>query len=85
MKERPMKQKSKNEMQDDLRREYDLAALLKDGVKGKYANKYSEGTNLVLLAPDVAKFFSDEVAVNEALRLVIQLSKLQKKAGTEFE
>lgn len=80
-----MKQKSKDELQDDLRREYDLAALLKDGVKGKYAKKYGEGTNLVLLAPDVAKVFPDEVAVNEALRLVIQLSKLQKKAGTEIE
>ncbi len=71
-----MKAKSKGEKVDELRPEYDLARLLRNGVQGKYADRYREGTNLVLLAPDVAKAFPTEAAVNEALRLVIQLTKL---------
>ena len=71
-----MKAKSKGEKVDELRPEYDLARLLRNGVRGKYADRYREGTNLVLLAPDVAKAFPTEEAVNEALRLVIQLTKL---------
>jgi len=62
--------------QDDLRPEYDLSRLLRDGVRGKYADRYREGTNVVLLAPDVAEAFPDEEAVNEALRLVLRLAKI---------
>ena len=72
-----MKTKSKGEKADELRPEYDLGQLLKGGVQGKYADRYREGTNLVLLAPDVAEAFPTEDAVNEALRLVIQLTKLR--------
>ena len=71
-----MKTKSKDEKVDELRHEYDLAALLKNGVQGKYAKRYEQGTNLVLLSPDVAKDFPTDEAVNEALRLVIQLKKI---------
>jgi hypothetical protein len=57
-----MKTKSKDEKVDELRQEYDLAALLKKGVRGKYAKRYEQGTNLVLLSPDVARDFpTDEV------------------------
>ena len=63
-------------MDDELRPEYDLSQLLEGGVRGKYADRYREGTNLVLLAPDVAAVFPDEEAVNEALRLVTQLAKI---------
>jgi hypothetical protein len=66
-------------MNDDLRPEYDLRVLLKDGVRGKYVDRYRAGTNLVLLEPDVAKAFPDETAVNEALRLVIQLGEIQRR------
>lgn len=62
--------------QDDLRPEYDLTLLLKDGMRGKYTDAYARGTNLVLLAPDVAEAFPTEEAVNQALRLVIRLSEL---------
>ena len=65
-------------MNDELRPEYDLAVLLKGGVRGKYAGRYKEGTNLVLLAPDVAEVFPDERAVNEALRLVMQLARIPR-------
>ena len=59
-----------------MRPEYDLAALLKGGVRGKYAEAFVRGTNLVLLAPDVAKAFPTEESVNEALRLVMRLAEL---------
>lgn len=49
--------KKTTEMNDELRSDYDLKTLLKGGVRGKYAKKYREGTNLVLLEPDVAKAF----------------------------
>ena len=81
-----MRAKPKGEKVDELRPEYDLARLLRNGVQGKYADRYREGTNLVLLAPDVAKAFPTEEAVNEALRLVIQLTKLPaggKRAATK--
>ena len=58
---------SKAKETDELRPEYkreDLGV----GVRGKYFKDYSKGTNLVLLSPDVAKLFSSEEAVNEALR-----------------
>ena len=79
-----MKTKSRDEIVDDLRPEYDLGQLLKDGVQGKYVDRYREGTNLVLLEPDVAEAFPTGEAVNKALRLVIQLTKVQgtrKKAS----
>jgi hypothetical protein len=52
--------------------------LLKGGVRGKYAKRYAAGTNLVLLEPDVARAFRNESAVNEALRLVIRLTKTRR-------
>ena len=67
------------EMDDELRPEYDMSELLKGAVRGKYADRYREGTNIVLLAPDVAKAFPDGKAVNEALRLVLRLSKIAMK------
>ncbi len=64
------------ETKDELRPEYDLGTLLKDGVRGKYAAQYQEGTNLVLLAPDVAAAFSSAEAVNDALRLVLRIARI---------
>jgi hypothetical protein len=68
------------ETNDELLPEYDLKALLKGGVRGKYAQKYREGTNLVLLEPDVAKAFPDEKTINQTLRLVMKLTEVQKDA-----
>jgi len=73
-----MKKKSKGEISDDLRPEYDFRELLKGGVQGKYASRFREGTNLVLLERDVAEAFPSDESVNEALRLVIQLKKLPR-------
>jgi hypothetical protein len=68
--------KQKGKMSDELRPEYDLRQLLKGGVRGKYAKRYHAGTNLVLLDPDVRKAFRSERAVNDVLRLVIELRKV---------
>jgi hypothetical protein len=68
--------KSKTSKEDELRPEYDLSLLLKDGVRGKYVAQYREGTNLVLLEPDVAAAFPTAETVNAALRLVMQLTAL---------
>ena len=61
--------------EDELRPEYDLSAL-KGGVRGKHLERYRAGTNLALLAPDVRAAFPTDEAVNEALRLVMQIAKL---------
>jgi hypothetical protein len=71
--------KKETGMNDELRSEYDLAELLKGGERGKYAERYRQGTNLVLLAPDVAEVFTDEESVNEALRLVMQLAQIPRR------
>jgi hypothetical protein len=74
-----MKKKAeRQEANDQLRREYDLSEL-KGGVRGKYAARYRRGTNLVLLSPDVAKFFPDEKSVNAALRTLIRRAKAPTK------
>jgi hypothetical protein len=68
--------KHTDKMDDELRPEYDLRQSLKTGVRGKNAKRYHAGTNLVLLEPDIRKAFRSETAVNEALRLVLELRKL---------
>ena len=63
-------------MADDLRTEYDLARL-KGGVRGKYAKRFQQGTNLVLLSPDIAGYFPDEQSVNAALRSLVGIAKAE--------
>lgn len=50
--------------QENDAREYDFS----NGLRGRYAERYRAGANVVVLEPDVAKFFRDSSAVNEALR-----------------
>ncbi len=59
---------------DELRSKYDLFKL-KGRVRGKYLKSYREGTNLVLLSPDVVLYFPDAEAVNLALRTLIRSGK----------
>jgi hypothetical protein len=69
--------KVESEMEEDeLRPEYDLSQL-KGRVRGKYVERYREGTNLVLLEPDVVAAFPDAKTVNEALRLLIKVAQTQ--------
>ena len=55
--------------------EYDFS----NGVRGKYAARFRKGTNVVVLEPEVAKFFSDSAAVNNALRVLIEIAKRSGK------
>ena len=63
----------KDELDDDMRPEYDLSTL-KNQVRGKYVDRYREGTNIVLLEPDVYEAFPDSASVNAALRLLIDVA-----------
>lgn len=56
---------------DDLLPEYDFTGA----VRGKYYERYRQGTNVVLLEPDVAQAFKDSASVNRALRLLLDLAR----------
>lgn len=73
-----MENQVESDIGDDLRPEYDLSQL-KGPVRGKYAQRCHAGTDLVLLAPDVAQAFPNDEAVNEALRLLIRIARAHLK------
>jgi hypothetical protein len=75
-KESSMKKVKAEVKEDELRPEYDFSKL-KGRVRGKYVERYREGTNLVLLEPDVAAAFPDAKTVNDALRLLIKVAQTQ--------
>lgn len=58
---------------DEMRDHYEVSA----GVRGKYAKRYAEGTNVVVLDPDVAEVFKNREAVNETLRAGAHIIELQ--------
>ena len=70
-----MKKATKNNQKADLLDEYDFSK----GIRGKYAKRYAEGTNIVLLAPDVAAAFKNSDAVNEALRALMKMARQTAK------
>lgn len=61
---------------DEMRPEYDFSG----GVRGKYAARYSEGTNLILLEPDLASEFPDSRAVSRALRAYLKIKSNRRTA-----
>lgn len=73
-----MKQNQHTEDADEMREEYDFAAM-QGGVRGKYASKFDENTVAVVLDADVAEMFPDSQAVNEALRTLARV--LRDKEG----
>ena len=56
----------------EMMKEYDFSK----GVRGKYAKRYEQGTNLVVLSPDVAKVFHSSKDVNDALRMLVKISHM---------
>ena len=66
--------KAKAVSRDAMRPEYQRDALGK-GVRGKYFSRHNQGSNLVLLQPEVAKVFPTPAAVNEALRGLMQIAQ----------
>jgi hypothetical protein len=65
---------------DGMRPEYDFTSM-KEGVQGKHYRDYRNGTNVVLLQPDVAEAFPTEDAVNEALRGVLTTTRAVRRSG----
>lgn len=63
--------KAKREKDLDMLPEYDFS----QGVRGKYAKRYAEGSNIVVLSPDVAKIFRTSESVNEALRTLVKVGR----------
>ena len=61
---------------DEMRAEYDFSK----GVRGKYAKQYAEGTNVVVLEPDIVREFPTAESVNEALRSLIPVITRHRKA-----
>ena len=59
--------------------EYDFSG----GVRGKYAKRYAEGTNVVVLDPDVAEYFPDHESVNESLRGLVAIIKRHGKEDAQ--
>ena len=62
-----------NNDKDKMRKEYNFSG----GVRGKYARKYAQGTNLIALDPDVAKVYKDAKTVNELLRALMKISPVK--------
>jgi len=60
---------------DDILPQYDFSG----GVRGKYAARYREGTNVVLLEPDVAQRFPDAASANRALRVLAEVADGAKR------
>ena len=63
----------------DMLEEYDFS----EGVRGKYAKRYNEGTNVIVIDPDVAQCFSDHDSVNEVLRSLLPIVRRQAKKIAE--
>ena len=59
----------------DMLEEYDFSG----GVRGKYAKRYAEGANVVVIEPDVAEYFPDHDSVNESLRSLVSIIKKRRK------
>ena len=57
--------------------EYDFSG----GVRGKYSKRYVEGTNVVVIDPDLAEYFPDHESVNQALRNLVAIIKRRQETG----
>jgi hypothetical protein len=63
----------------EMLEEYDFSK----GIRGKYAQRYAEGSNVVVISPDVAEVFPDSESVNEALRMLIKVAQRTKKSSMQ--
>lgn len=63
--------------EEGMRSEYDFSG----GVRGKYAARYAEGSNVVVLDPDVAELYPDAAAVNRALRALAEVAPRKARDG----
>jgi hypothetical protein len=70
MKDATMKKPASKRPAREMRAEYDFSG----GVRGKYVDRYRQGTNVVLLDPEVAEAFPDSKSVNDALRALVAIA-----------
>jgi hypothetical protein len=70
--------KARKSTAGDMRPEYDFSGA----VRGKYYKRYQEGTNVVVLEPDVARRFKTAAAVNDALRSLMQVKSAPRASGS---
>ena len=65
-----MKKQIETERDPDMLDDYDFS----QGVRGKYIQRFAQGSNVVVLSPDVAEIFPDSESVNTALRLLVEVA-----------
>jgi hypothetical protein len=70
-----MNQQLDKDHDPEMREEYDFSG----GVRGKYAARFAEGANVVVLDPDVAEVFTDSESVNQALRALAGIIQHQSE------
>lgn len=70
-----MKKAQKKTEDMEMREEYDFS----EGVRGKYAKRYAEGTNVIVLDPELTELFPDSKSVNEALKYLAKLVRQTRK------
>ena len=80
MKKKPKKSatnpvRSKSRANDDMRDEYDFNG----SERGRYAERYAKGTNVVVLSPELMEFFPDSKSVNKALRNLVEIARKNVK------
>ncbi|HYL73344.1 MAG TPA: hypothetical protein VEU96_04025 [Bryobacteraceae bacterium] len=73
-----MKKRTAKRRDRPMQPEYDFSK----GVRGKYAERYRQGTNIVVLVPAVAEVFPDSKAVNDALMGLIRIAERQRATTT---
>jgi hypothetical protein len=69
------------ESNEEMRAEYDFS----NAVQGKHHQAYAQGTNVVLLEPDVARVYRDSASVNKALRLLMEIARNQPTTSAQPE
>lgn len=65
-----MKKETEIERDLDMLDNYDFS----QGVRGKYVERFAQGSNVVVLSPDVAAIFPDSESVNRALRMLMEIA-----------
>jgi hypothetical protein len=70
MKDATTKKRRSNRAAPEMRAEYDFSG----GVRGKYADRYRLGVNVILLEPELAEAFPDSKSVNDALRALLEIA-----------
>ena len=75
MKERNLTQEANSARDADMLDEYDFS----NGVRGKYPDRFAQGSNVVVLDPDVAQVFTDSESVNQALRALIIQQRISSR------